>query len=353
MQISINALTDEQRLLAKEQARRVVVQGYGAEPTLEQFQRPLPLLPSREDYENRSISEYPAWVTKIIASFMGIVFVAAALPSLFRLYVVGYSYFLEGINNEAMAHIVGFSTFLLAEFLIVLSTVAMRVLFKSAFARAAFIIPIVLGMAMAFVGNWTITQPHDAMSWLETVAPPIAVLFTAFIGEQLILHNLKTRHANERAYQTDYRAIDSERRQQTEAEKLAYRESLHKWHEAINKPEGSDAWLSAYANAIWQQLLIANDSGRGRSERMEYLGTLDRETKIALVRQQIEGEKWFTEKHLSQATQRLQSQEHHHEPENYNGAGILVNPTPALQEPMLSSNGNGAHHPNGKSNLQG
>jgi hypothetical protein len=342
MNIQINSLTDEQRLSAKEQARRIVVASYGAEPTSEQFQRPLPSLPSREDYENRSISEYPVWVSKLIAIFMGIVFIAAALPSLFRLYTVGRDYFLMGIDDYVQASIVGFSTFLLAEFLIVLSTVAMRVLFKSNLARAAFIIPIVLGMAMAFVGNWTITQPHDAMSWLETVAPPIAVLFTAFIGEQLILHNLKTRHANERAFQLDYRQIEQERRQQQEAEKASYRESLRKWQEAINRPEQSEAWLSAYANAIWQQLLIANDFGRGKTERVEHLNSLDKSSKIALVRQQIEDENWYSVNQAIEAP-RLQSQQDH---ESYNGSVVLINPTQALQ-PNYSSNGNGAHHSNG------
>jgi hypothetical protein len=275
---------------------------------------------------------------------MGIVFVAAALPSLFRLYLVGFVYFFLGIKSQEMAHVAGISTFLLAEFLIVLSTVAMRVLFKSPWARAAFIVPIVLGMAMAFVGNWTITQPHDVMGWLETLAPPIAVLFTAFIGEQLILHNLKTRHANERAFQMDYRALELERRQQQEAEKSAYRESLRRWQEAINNPEQAEAWLSAYANAIWQQLLIANDFGRGKTERIEYLNSLELNDKIALVRQQIEGENWYSVNEAIEAP-RLQSHE------SYNGAVVLVNPTQALQEPIYSTNGNGAHHPNGNSKL--
>lgn len=336
MTTQIYSLTDEQRLAAKEAARKVVVQSYGNEPALEQFQRPLPALPNRADYENRTVSEYPSWVSKIIAIFMGIVFVAAALPSLFRLYTVGRNYFLMGIDDYIQASIVGLSTFLLAEFLIVLSTVAMRVLFKSNIARGLFAIPIVLGMAMAFVGNWTITQPHDAMSWLETLAPPIAVLFTAFIGEQLILHNLKTRHANERAFQMDYRSAEAERKSQLEAEKANYRESLRQWQEAINNPENSEAWLSAYANAIWQQLLICNDYGRGKTERIEHLSSLDRDSKIAIVRQQIQGENWFTEKHLSPKLPEPQKPEHYHEP-------VIVNPTQALEPVPMSSNGNGAN----------
>ena len=331
--VLIYRLTDEQRLTAKNEARKVVVAQYGAEPNLEQFQRPLPLLPNREDYENRTVSEYPQWLTNVISTFMVIVFVAAALPSLFRLYRVGYDYFYEGIANDMQAMVVGVSTFLLAEFLIVLSTVAMRVLFKSNGARAVFIIPIGFGLAMAFVGNWTITQPHDAMSWLETIVPPIAVLFTAMIGEQLTLHSIKTRYANERAYQQDRRAIESERREQQQTEKLAYQDSLIAWHNATKEPEKSEYWLSVYANALRNQITIANDSGRGKTERMAYLGNLSRDEWITLIRQEIQAEQWFDESHLETPKQ-----------------AISVNPSQALPleaVTVMSANGNGNYLHNG------
>lgn len=334
--VQIYRLTDEQRLTAKNEARNIVVAQYGTEPLLEQFQRPLPLPPNRDDYENRTISEYPEWLTKVISTFMMIVFVAAALPSLFRLYRVGYDYFYEGIASEWQATVVGVSTFLLAEFLIVLSTVAMRVLFKSNWARAVFVVPIVLGLAMAFVGNWTITQPHDAMSWLETIVPPIAVLFTAMIGEQLTLHSIKTRYANERAYQQDRRLIEAERREQQQSEKMAYRDSLTDWHNATKEPEKSEYWLSAYANALKNQITIANDSGRGKTERMEYLGNLSRDEWIILIRQEIQAEQWFDESHLQAPQTDKQA--------------IPINPTKALPletMPVMSANGNSNYHHNG------
>jgi hypothetical protein len=326
----IYRLNDEQRLTAKNEARQIVIAQYGNEPTLEQFQRPLPLLPDRENYEGRTVSEYPAWLTKVISTFMVIVFIAAALPSLFRLYRVGYDYFYAGIESGWQATVVGVSTFLLAEFLIVLSTVAMRVLFKSTLARAMFILPIGLGLAMAFVGNWTITQPHDAMSWLETVVPPIAVLFTAMIGEQLTLHSIKSRYANERAYQQDRRAIESERREQQQAEKQAYRHAVTIWHNATNSPENSEFWLSAYANALREQIVRANDSGRGRTERMEYLSNLSRDEWISLIRQEIQAEQWFRESHLQQGAS----------PENPTGAL-------SLPEQMTGATGNENYLSNG------
>ncbi|MEM9954364.1 MAG: hypothetical protein AAF846_22325 [Chloroflexota bacterium] len=335
-QVQIYRLTDEQRIDAKNEARKVVIAQYGDEPTLEQFQRPLPMLPNREDYQNRTVSDYPAWLTKAIGTFMVIVFIAAALPSLFRLFRVGYDYYYMGIQSNWQATVVGVSTFLLAEFLIVLSTVAMRVLFKSKLARAFFLIPIALGMAMAFVGNWTITQPHDTMAWLETIVPPIAVLFTAFIGEQMILHSIKTRYANERAYQQDRRALESERREQSNSEKLAYREALANWHDATKAPEQSDYWVSAYANAIRNKIMEANNSGTGKTKRMEYLDTLSRQEWIALVRQEIEAEQWFKEQHLNEPKQ-----------------VSPVNPTPALPlespvaVPVMSANGNSHYPPNG------
>lgn len=298
----LNRLTDEQRLIAKNDARQIVIAQYGNEPELMQFQRPLPLLPNRADYENRTVSEYPAWLTVVIATFMIIVFVAAALPSLFRLYRVGYDYFYEGIASNWQATIVGVSTFLLAEFLIVLSTVAMRVLFKSKVARSAFLLPIGLGLAMAFVGNWTITQPHDAMGWLETIAPPIAVLFTAMIGEQLTLHSIKSRHENERAFQQDMLAIESDKREQQQAEKMAYRDSLNTWHNATKDPEQSDTWLSAYANALRSKIIEANNFGSGKTKRMEYISNLSRDGWVILIRQEIQAEQWFHEKHLEDSS---------------------------------------------------
>jgi|GEM_PF-5850218 len=326
----IYRLNDEQRLTAKNEARQIVIAQYGDEPTLEQFQRPLSLLPDRENYENRTVSEYPEWLTKVISVFMGIVFIAAALPSLFRLYRVGYDYFYAGIENGWQAQITGVSTFLLAEFLIILSTVGMRVLFKSKAARALFIIPIAMGLMMALVGNWTITQPHDAMSWLETIVPPAAVLFTAMIGEQLILHSVKTRYANERAYQQDRRAIESERREQQQTEKQSYRQSLTTWHNATKAPENSEFWLSAYANALREQIVLANDSGRGRTERMEYLSNLSRDEWINLIRQEIQAEQWFRESHLQQGAS----------PENPTGAL-------PLPEQMTGATGNENYPGNG------
>lgn len=330
--VQIYSLTDEQRIQAKQEARNVVIAQYGNEPTREQFERPLPILPNRDEYQSRTISEYPQWLIYTIGAFMAVVFIAAALPSLFRLYRVGYDYFYQGIESNAQAQIVGVSTFLLAEFLIVLSTVAMRVLFKSRLARAFFVIPIVLGLAMAFVGNWTITQPHDAMSWLETIAPPMAVLFTALIGEQLILNAIRTRYSNERLYQQDRRAIEIERRQQQEAEKLAYQNALTAWHDATKQPENSDYWLSAYANSLKQAILDANDYGRGKTERMAYLHDLDRNQWIELIRTEIQSEQWFDETYLTS------------KPEVPSASVANFTQAPVLEIPMMtSSNGNGNH----------
>jgi hypothetical protein len=336
-EIVIYQLNDEQRLDAKNAARRVVVATYGTEPTLENFQRLLPQLPDRADYENRTIAEYPAWLVQLIGGLMIVVFIAAAMPSMFRLFSVGRDYYMEGIAVGWQGAVVGFSTFLLAEFLIVLSTVAMRVLFKSLLARSMFIIPILLGLSMAFVGNWTITQPHDAMGWLETIAPPMAVLFTAIIGEQITLHSIRKRYMNERTFQQDYRDVEAERRQQQQAEKEAYRSALGQWQEITNNPEQSELWLSAYANQLKAQIVQANDAGRGRTERMEYLNNLERPQWIALIRREIDSEQWFSERHLQS----------NHQPEH--DLSVHVNPTSASRllsesiEVQVYSNGNGTH----------
>lgn len=253
----LRALTDEERIDAQERARSVVVKAVGNQPTREQF-------------EHTQVSQYPTWFTRIIAGLMIVVGLASAMPSLFRLYTAGSSYFLHGIDNQLLASIVGVSTFLLAEFLIVLSTISARVYFTGK-ARLVFVIPILLGLAMALVGNWVIAQPHDLFGWLETLAPPIAVLFLALIGERLVLDAIESRHANERAYTT----------------------ALAEWQKATANPEQSPRWEAAYVNALKQAVIHANVRGTGATARRELLVQMDKPQWVTVIQRELQAENWF------------------------------------------------------------
>lgn len=252
----LRQLTDDERLTAYEQAKNNVVRASGEKPYRAQFAN--------------SQSKFPAWFSRFVALLMVIAFIASAMPSLFRLFTAGRDYFQHGIDSGWQGAVVGVSTFILAEFLIILSTITARVYFDAKQARI-FIIPILMGLSVAFVGNWTVTQPNDLFGWLETIIPPSAVLFLALIGERLILDAIETRHANEQAYQS----------------------ALAEYQVLVDNPEQSPKWISTYANALRDALRSANGRGRGASERVELMASLSLEDWRVLVARELQALDWF------------------------------------------------------------
>lgn len=293
MLTDIRMLTDEERIEAQARARHVVTLAAGEQPT-------------RDKFTQYGVSHYPEWFTRLIAVLMTIVLLAAAMPSLFRLYTAGKSYFLHGIDNQFLAAIVGISTFLLAEFLIILSTISARVYFTGR-ARLVFVVPILLGLAMALVGNWTVAKPTDLFGWLETLVPPVAVLFIALIGERLVLDSIESRHANERAYQ----------------------EALASWHESTARPEDSPRYNSAYANALKAALIASNARNRGGQERREIMASLSSAQWRALIDREIRADDWYSN---AEDAVTINPTIHHQ----------LKEPVPVVELVMM--NGNGKHH---------
>jgi len=253
----LRQLTDDERLDAVENARATVTRKIGDKP-------------SRDTFANNTISRYPAWLTRAVGGVMAIVFIASALPSLFRLFTAGRDYFMHGITDGTQGALVGVSTFLLAEFLIILSTISARVYFHGR-SRLIFIVPISLGLAVALVGNYVIAKPADIFGWLETIVPPIAVLFLALIGERLILDAIEARHANERDYQ----------------------HALTRWQLAVNSPEQSEHWALTYANALRQAIINANTKGTGATARRELINTLTPAHWRLLVIRELRADSWF------------------------------------------------------------
>jgi len=195
-------------------------------------------------------SSYPAYVVKWIWVGMGIVFVASALPSFFRLFTAGRDYFLMGIDDHWQATLVGFATFMLAEFLIILSTVASRVLFtRGDKIRQLFYVPMVIGFLIALEGNRIIEKPHDLFGWLMTVAPPIAVLSIAVITEHIILDKVKNQHDADVHYKAQY---------------SQYRQ----WYD---NPTAHTKYIHFYADNLQKAIAQKNVIGTGAKERRELM----------------------------------------------------------------------------------
>ena len=201
---TLRPLTDDERLEARDVARKNAVAAYGHEPQWEQ-------------YERVQVNDFPDWITRVVSGLLLVVFIAAANVSLFRVFTAGRDHYLETMPNEVtQAAAVGFSTFLLAEFMVIVSVVARRVLFRdNRIVQRVLWIPVVMGILMAFVGNWTITQPRTFWGVLETGVPPLAVLFMSIILEEMLLRSVGQRHAA----------------------KVAYTEALVEWRAKTNDPE--------------------------------------------------------------------------------------------------------------------
>jgi hypothetical protein len=252
----LRALTDDERLSAQESARAVVIRRAGAAP-------------SRDSFASNTLSKYPRSVIIGVSVLMVLVFIGAALPSLFRLFTAGRNYFLDGINDPVQAAFVGLATFMLSEFLIILSTIAARVFFTGR-GQLIFIVPVLLGLGMALVGNWVVQQPDDLFGWLETIAPPLAVLFMALVGERLILESIAARYENERAYQA----------------------ALADWRNRTADPEASPHWKAAYANAIKAAITTANSSGTGMTARRELINSMSAADWRPLLLRELHADRW-------------------------------------------------------------
>ncbi|MBI5671261.1 MAG: hypothetical protein HZC41_24965 [Chloroflexi bacterium] len=258
----IVSLTIDERIDARARAREMVTKAAGD-------------MPARDQFNAAAFSRYPGWVTALVTLAMVIVFVAAAAPSLFRLFTAGRDYFLAGIADSDQAAIAGAATFLLAEFLVIVSTLAMRVYFAGR-ARLVMIVPISFGVLMALVGNWVIAQPIDLFGLLETFAPPVAVLFMSLIGERLILAAIDQRQQNENDYQA----------------------ALAEWKAATSAPEKSAAWKQMYANVLREMLLAKN---KGRKYFKENYAAITTATWKALVWREMQADDWYTAEAVPEA----------------------------------------------------
>ncbi|MEM6283784.1 MAG: hypothetical protein AAF787_16455 [Chloroflexota bacterium] len=257
----LRELTDDERLDAKEAAHAVILREIGDRP-------------HRDAFTGVNVSDYPRWARVMVGVLLMTVFLSAAAPSLFRLYKAGRDAHLEHSSVEWQAAIVGVSTFMLAEFIIITSTLSASIFFRGR-ARAWFAVPVVLGLAMAFVGNWTVVQPNTVFEWLETLVPPLTVVFVSFIGERLVLDGMKQAHADEAAYQT----------------------AMSEWQSATRDVEGHPRWTPVYARALIGALRTVNSKGTGAKARRELMDGLPRGAWARLVRREldIEGGAWLTE----------------------------------------------------------
>ncbi len=270
---TIRPLDDSERLDAEHEAVSIVIQRVGKQP-------------EPADFMTVTHSKYPPIVTRIVGALLALVFVGASSMSLFVIFTAGRDYFLYGgltsvngaqvlaahggINDFNQGVVSGFATFLLGEFLVILSTVAAMV-FYTGRARLWFIVPIVLGLLMTLVGNWTVKQPHDLFGVLLAVTPTVATLFLGLVGERLLFASIEARHAADSAYQ----------------------DAIAQYAQKTANPQLMDGYRPAVANALKKAIYAANVKGTGATLRRELMATFNKQVWSALVMRELSADNWF------------------------------------------------------------
>jgi hypothetical protein len=233
MSQKINGLTAEQRGRVYEALRAEIA---GKKPT---------------EGDSSSSGAYPPIVVGIVLGLLTLVFVGAAYPSFWRLVKAGRESFFATIPNESLANLAGVMTFLLATFLIVVSTVSMRLFFDGTKLQKFWVIPIGVGVGIEALGNYIVVQPntvdgaHKLFAYLETFGPPVVFAFLALTAERLLLDRVVSRKRN------------------AEALKIA----LADWNERYELAHENAAWKRKLPTALKNALIEANIEKRPAAVR--------------------------------------------------------------------------------------
>jgi len=289
----LRPLTQDERQTAYDAARAAVLRAVGEQP-------------DRAQFTHHTTSKYPAWVIRLFAVLCLVLLLAAFTPSAIRLYVIGSQTFGLAVNNTAAQTLVGLATVLSAEIGQVVFSLALATLGTSRSARRLLYTSMAISTLIALVGNIQLALPGHTGSpfaWLESIAPPLLVLFVSYVLKSQMLDSIYQRHANEQAYQ----------------------QALHAWQQATAAPETHIKWNQFYANALRDTLRKAN------SRKKDALEAATNADWRALIWRELQADSWY-------------------EAPTVKGDGAQLNPTllPAL-EAVTSANGNG-HHGAGNGN---
>jgi hypothetical protein len=156
---NLRPLTQEQRQGARKSARNAVIRSLGPKPTREQFNQ-------------STISKYPPSVTRLIFFLCLVLLLAAFTPSAIRLYVIGSQTFGQAVSNEVAMTAVGFATVLSAEIGQIVFSLALATLGTSQSARRLLItsgslgVNVAIGQGVQWGAMWQHpSHPHGEGVW--------------------------------------------------------------------------------------------------------------------------------------------------------------------------------------------
>jgi hypothetical protein len=125
-----------------------------------------------------------------------------------------------------------------------------------------------IATTVSLVGNIQVSLiGHTAspFAWLESIAPPLLVLSTAYVLKEQVLGAIEMRHANEQVFQT----------------------ALADWQIATASPEDHSHWQQFYANALRDALRKTNN------RRQETLSQMTQDDWQIVVFREMQAEQWY------------------------------------------------------------
>ena len=312
---ALQALTEADRLDARDQAKRNVIRRAGEKPR-------------RADFRDHAIGNYSPGAVRLITGFMVVLIAAMFVISSMRLFHIGRATFGETIAHERSATAAGVAIIFGAEagtlgFMLFAGLLGRdnrrdrRALYFAAGLSTA--IALVGNVQQALGGSWRSAITADPFGFLEATAPPVIVLFGATVLKHFLLDGMKQRQANETAYQA----------------------ALADWEQRTADPESDPHWRAAYATALREKIMQTNAKGRGRDERLAIMQGLAPEEWRELVMREIQADHWWHEPGATSHGNAAQVP-----------AGVVINPLAATPAGVISApqngNGNGHHNGNGR-----
>lgn len=316
-QVSLVSLTPQQVIEAKAEARRLV--------TLARGEKPDPAT-----YTHSIITEYPAWLVRLLAVLLMAIVICAWLVSAIRLYHLGYQESLHAISpgisgaSGGIAAFTGIVLVLLSELTVLGAIISRKVLFapgpENAFPRGVLMAVAVFATILAIVANISVTHAHERLSDITFQnAPtvlfvtleaciPLVILGISLALEQLVLKQVKERQHALKAYSRD----------------------LATWEAAGRDSEKHPDYHNFLLQEAYRRLLEANSSGRGRAERIAALEALPQADLLDYLEAQISNP-------LAAAGRALKAPE----AEAVLEAPALVEQPTFLELPLPQPNGNG------------
>jgi hypothetical protein len=223
----------------------------------------------REHYAHHTVSKYPPTVTRLISVLCIILLLAAFTPSAIRLYVIGSQTFGRAISHSIAMTAVGLATVLSAEVGQVVFSLALATLGTSRSSRRLLYFSMAIATMVSLIGNIQVSLPghtHSPFAWLESIAPPVLVLSTAYVLKEQVLESIERRHADEHAFQM----------------------ARAEWQAATAEPEQHAQWPQFYANALRDALRRANN------RRKETLIQMTQDDWCIAVTREIRADIWYT-----------------------------------------------------------